>query len=99
MTGVQTCALPISKAYDFDEKGFETTLDYPKAIKMMDDAGLDLFWSIEWEGKRAGPIGSLATNELVKYSIAQVQGKEYEIDTSYWEMDENEFMDNLLDEE
>ncbi|MHA1892298.1 MAG: sugar phosphate isomerase/epimerase family protein [Promethearchaeota archaeon] len=85
-----------AKAYDFDEKGMETTLDYHRVVKTLQDAGINVNLSIEWEGKRAGPIGALATKELCKYSIARASGKEYEINTSYWQLDDDDFIDELL---
>ena len=84
-----------AKCYKFDEKGFETTLDFPKAIKLMHDAGIEIHLSIEWEGKMAGPIGTLKTYELLKYSIAQLKGESYTMKTDF--PDEEEFMDDLLD--
>ncbi|MHA1681310.1 MAG: sugar phosphate isomerase/epimerase family protein [Promethearchaeota archaeon] len=86
-----------AKAYAFDNEGFETTLDYPRAVKVLHDAGLDVHLSIEWEGRMLGPIGALKSNELCKYSIAKALGKEYEMKTEFG--DEDEFMDALLGDE
>ena len=83
-----------AKMYAFDEKGFETKLDYPKCIKQIKDGELDPILSIEWEGKLAGPIGVLKSYELLKYSLAQLKGEEYKIKTDF--PDPDDFMDDLL---
>lgn len=85
-----------AKTYAFDEKGFETTLDYPRAIKQMKDAGIDINLSIEWEGKIPAPIGTLKTYELCKYSIAKAEGKEYTMKTDF--PDADSIMDEVLGE-
>nr|MDO8108805.1 sugar phosphate isomerase/epimerase [Candidatus Sigynarchaeota archaeon] len=72
-----------AKAYDFDEKGFEKKLDYPKACKILHDAGFTGTWSIEFEGHANGILGVLRTNELVKYSIAAAEGKSYAMKTTF----------------
>lgn len=72
-----------AKAYDFDEQGFETKLDYPKAAKILAEAGFSGEWSIEFEGKMNGFLGALRTNELIKYSIAKAQGKDYTMKTDF----------------
>jgi sugar phosphate isomerase/epimerase len=71
-----------AKSYAYTNQGFETTLDYPRAIKQMMDAGLDIPLSIEWEGRLIGPQGVIRTNEICKYSIAKAQGKTYQMQTS-----------------
>ncbi len=86
-----------AKAYEFDKDGFETTLDYPRAIKEMIKAGIDTYLSIEWEGNLGGVLGALKTNELLKYSIAQAKGEDYEIKTDF--PDEEELMEELLPDE
>ncbi len=72
-----------AKSYKFDEQGFETKLDYPKACKILNRAGFDGNWSIEFEGKYNGILGVLQTNEVVKYSIAQLKGEDYQIKTGW----------------
>ncbi|MBN2150162.1 MAG: sugar phosphate isomerase/epimerase [Candidatus Lokiarchaeota archaeon] len=72
-----------AKAYDFDGNGFEKKLDYPKACKVLHDAGFDGNWSIEFEGKMNGILGAFRTSELVRYSIAAAQGKAYTMRTSF----------------
>lgn len=66
-----------AKAYAFDEKGFEKTLDYPKICQILADANFNGIWSIEFEGKMNGIFGIQKNAELIKYSIAKSQGKEY----------------------
>lgn len=85
-----------AKTYAFDEKGFETTLDYPRAIKQMKDAGIDINLSIEWEGKIPAPVGILKTYELCKYSIAKAEGNEYEMKKDF--PDADSIMDGILED-
>lgn len=72
-----------AKAYDFDDKGFEKKLDYPRAAKVLHEAGFKGNWSIEFEGKMNGILGALRTCELVRYSIAAAEGKQYTMRTSF----------------
>ncbi len=72
-----------AKAYDFDAKGFEKKLDFPKAAKILHEAGFKGNWSIEFEGKMNGILGALRTCELVRYSIAAAEGKTYTMKTSF----------------
>ncbi|MBN2151066.1 MAG: sugar phosphate isomerase/epimerase [Candidatus Lokiarchaeota archaeon] len=84
-----------AKAYAFDEGGFETTLDYPRAVKVLFDRGFeDINLSIEWEGRLAGPLGALRTAELCKYSIHKALGKDYSMTTAF--PDEETLMEDLL---
>ncbi|MDX2017499.1 MAG: sugar phosphate isomerase/epimerase, partial [Planctomycetota bacterium] len=39
-----------AKSYDFDERGFETKLDYPRMMKIVLDAGYRARVGIEFEG-------------------------------------------------
>lgn len=39
-----------AKSYDFDEQGNETTLDYPRFMKIVKDAGYTGFVGVEFEG-------------------------------------------------
>jgi sugar phosphate isomerase/epimerase len=41
-----------AKAYDFDENGDETTLDFPRIIKMVREAGYTGYIGVEYEGTR-----------------------------------------------
>jgi sugar phosphate isomerase/epimerase len=72
-----------AKAYDFDAKGFELKLDYPKAAKILNDAGFKGNWSIEFEGKMNGILGAFRTCELVRYSIAAAEKKSYTMNTAF----------------
>nr|MDO8083453.1 sugar phosphate isomerase/epimerase [Candidatus Sigynarchaeum springense] len=72
-----------AKAYDFDVKGFEKKLDYPRACKVLHEAGFKGNWSIEFEGKMNGILGAMRTCELVRYSIAAAEGKSYTMKTSF----------------
>ena len=72
-----------AKTYAFDENGFETKLDYPKAVQKCVDAGFDVNLSIEWEGKMPTYHGILHTYELCKYSIAKAEGKDYTMNLDF----------------
>lgn len=41
-----------AKAYDFDEDGNETTLDFPRIIKLVKDSGYKGYIGVEYEGNR-----------------------------------------------
>ena len=41
-----------AKAYDFDEEGNETTLDFPRIIKLVKDSGYTGYIGVEYEGNR-----------------------------------------------
>lgn len=56
-----------AKSYDFDENGNETTLDYPRIMKIVSDAGYHGFVGIEYEGGRLSePEGIKATKKLLE---------------------------------
>jgi len=56
-----------AKSYDFDEKGNETTLDYPRIMKIVTAAGYHGFVGIEFEGGRLSePEGIKATKRLLE---------------------------------
>ncbi|MFX0100584.1 MAG: hypothetical protein ACFFCS_13500 [Candidatus Hodarchaeota archaeon] len=38
----------------------------------------------------------MASNELCKYSIAKAAGGDYTINTEYWKLNDDKFMDELL---
>jgi len=84
-----------AKTYEFDANGFETTLDYPRAIKQMYDAGLEINLSIEWEGKMPTFLGILHTYELCKYSLAKAKGEDYEMQLDFPSNDE--IMNSLME--
>ncbi|RIA10692.1 sugar phosphate isomerase/epimerase [Flavobacteriaceae bacterium MAR_2010_72] len=55
-----------AKSYDFDEQGNETTLDYPRILQLVKDAGYTGFIGVEYEGARLDEKeGILATKALL----------------------------------
>jgi len=55
-----------AKCFDFDEEGNETTLDYPRLIGIVDDAGYRGWLGIEYEGARlTEPDGIRACQRLL----------------------------------
>lgn len=69
-----TAAKAVSaKSYDFDEKGNETTLDYPRIIQLVKDSGYTGFIGVEYEGERLGENeGIQATKNLLLKSAQLV---------------------------
>lgn len=56
-----------AKSYDFDDKGNETKIDYPKMMKIVLAAGYHGRVGIEYEGKRLSePDGIKATKKLLE---------------------------------
>ena len=56
-----------AKSFDFDEKGNETTIDYPRMMKIVLDAGYHSFMGIEFEGDRmTEPDGVRATKVILE---------------------------------
>jgi sugar phosphate isomerase/epimerase len=56
-----------AKSYDFDDQGRETTLDYPKIMAIVEEAGYHGFVGIEYEGSRLSePEGIKATKRLLE---------------------------------
>lgn len=56
-----------AKSYDFGPDGQETTLDYPRILKIVTDSGYQGFVGIEYEGSRLGePDGIRATKKLLE---------------------------------
>ncbi len=61
-----------AKAYDFDENGDETTIDYYKMIKLIKDSGYKGYIGIEYEGPNYSENeGILLTKSLLEKSIAK----------------------------
>ena len=59
-----------AKSYDFDDKGNETLLDYPKLIEVVKKSGYTGAIGIEYEGKRLSePDGIRATKALLERLI------------------------------
>ncbi|TXF87963.1 TIM barrel protein [Neolewinella aurantiaca] len=55
-----------AKSYDFDEQGNETTLDYPRILRMVKEVGYRGFIGIEYEGRRLPePEGIRLTRQLL----------------------------------
>lgn len=56
-----------AKSMDFDAAGFETTLDYPRLLRIVRDAGYHGYIGIEYEGERLSePDGIRATKVLLE---------------------------------
>jgi len=56
-----------AKSYGFDEAGNETTIDYPRMLKIVKDAGYRSFLGIEYEGdKHSEPEGVRLTKALLE---------------------------------
>lgn len=63
-----------AKAYDFDEKGNETTLDFPRIIQMVKDSGYNNYIGVEYEGDRLSEKeGILAIKALLLKSADNVK--------------------------
>ncbi len=64
-----------AKSYDFDDKGRETVLDYPRILKIVTDAGYHGHVGIEYEGSRLSEAdGIKATRALLE----SLRGASYE---------------------
>jgi sugar phosphate isomerase/epimerase len=64
-----------AKSYDFDEEGRETSLDYPRLLKIVTDAGYHGYVGIEYEGSRLSePEGIQATKKLLE----SLRGSQYQ---------------------
>ncbi|RRO25584.1 sugar phosphate isomerase/epimerase family protein [Flavobacteriaceae bacterium 14752] len=62
-----------AKSYDFDEKGNETTLDYPRILKLVKDSGYTGYIGVEYEGDRLPEKeGVLATKNLLLKSAKSI---------------------------
>jgi sugar phosphate isomerase/epimerase len=56
-----------AKSYGFDASGNETTIDYARMFKVLDDAGYRGWMGIEFEGKTMSEHdGILATKRLIE---------------------------------
>jgi sugar phosphate isomerase/epimerase len=55
-----------AKSYEFDADGMETTMDYPKIMKIVHDAGYRGYVGIEFEGKGDAKEGIVATRKLLE---------------------------------
>lgn len=55
-----------AKAYDFDENGNETTLDFPRIIQLVKDSGYTGYIGVEYEGNRLSEKeGIIAIKDLL----------------------------------
>ena len=64
-----------AKSYDFDSEGWEKTLDYPRLMKIVSDAGYHGHVGIEYEGSRLSEAdGIKATKRLLE----KVRGSMYQ---------------------
>lgn len=55
-----------AKSYAFDEEGYETTIDYPRMMQIVVDAGYDGYVGIEYEGDQLSEVeGIKATKKLL----------------------------------
>ncbi|MBO9733144.1 MAG: TIM barrel protein [Chitinophaga sp.] len=56
-----------AKSYDFDTNGNETTIDYPRILKIVKDAGFTGFIGVEYEGEKLSEEdGIRKTKELLQ---------------------------------
>ena len=74
-TRLMTKAKAVSaKAYEFDENGNETTLDFPRFVQIIKDSGYDNYISIEYEHETLNEReGILKTRALLEKSIKQLK--------------------------
>ena len=64
-----------AKSYDFDENGNETTIDYPRLMKIVLDAGYHGYVGIEYEGKRLDEFAGIqATRDLLQRIRSEMAG-------------------------
>ena len=55
-----------AKSYDFDEAGFETSIDYRRMLEIVADAGYRGYVGVEYEGRRLSEFdGIRATRDLI----------------------------------
>lgn len=63
-----------AKAYDFDENGNETTLDFPRIIQLVKDSGYTGYIGVEYEGNRLSEKeGIIAIRDLLLKSAKTVK--------------------------
>ncbi len=55
-----------AKSYAFNEQGNETTIDFPRMMKIVLDAGYHGYVGIEYEGRTPEPEGIAATKKLLE---------------------------------
>lgn len=63
-----------AKSYDFDGAGNETTIDYPRMMKIVWDSGYRGWVGIEYEGEKRPPDeGIMLTKKLIERSMARIE--------------------------
>ncbi|SFZ90925.1 Sugar phosphate isomerase/epimerase [Flaviramulus basaltis] len=63
-----------AKAFDFDENGNETTIDYERMLKIIKDSGFKGFIGVEYEGNNLGEEeGVIATRDLLLKSAKTIE--------------------------
>lgn len=60
-----------AKSYDFDENGNETTLDYPRILKLVKDSGYKSFIGVEYEGDRLSEKEGIEATKALLLKSAQ----------------------------
>ena len=63
-----------AKSYAFDAEGYETTMDYPKIMKIVHDAGYRGYVGIEFEGGTDAKEGIIATRKLLERCRDELAG-------------------------
>ncbi|MDZ7694089.1 MAG: sugar phosphate isomerase/epimerase family protein [Balneolaceae bacterium] len=64
-----------AKSYAFNDKGYETTIDYPRMLKIVQDANFNGYIGIEYEGQNLGEYeGIRATKELLTMVGTEISG-------------------------
>jgi sugar phosphate isomerase/epimerase len=63
-----------AKSYAFDAEGYEATMDYPKIMKIVHDAGYRGYVGIEFEGGTDAKEGIIATRKLLERCRDELAG-------------------------
>ncbi|MHA1681974.1 MAG: sugar phosphate isomerase/epimerase family protein [Promethearchaeota archaeon] len=77
-----------AKAYSFNDEGFEPNLDFPRIARVLHEAGCTGTWSIEFEGNMHGLLGAFKSAELIRYSLAKAEGRDYSMKLDFPSGDE-----------
>src|SRR4029078_13665125 len=54
-----------AKSFDFDAAGNETTIDYPRMMKIVTDGGYPSFLGIEFEGERMSEADGVKATKVI----------------------------------
>ncbi|MDZ7773714.1 MAG: sugar phosphate isomerase/epimerase family protein [Balneolaceae bacterium] len=65
-----------AKSYDFDEEGNETTIDYPRMLRIIRDAGYTGHIGIEYEGSRLSETEGIRATKQLLINAEQAIGEE-----------------------